>query len=188
VAALEWFVNLIYQYHVAPSPDQVRDLYGTSGGIAGGVMGGKIGMWTGNLSDRGGRADGFQWPMRWGAVTLPRDEEAATMVTLSGYFISSQAEAPDACWEWISFLTQYPPQRQTPVQRSQLESSTYEQQVGADIAAVAQESMKQSLLLSPRLVEFQQALGIFQRAVEAIVALRATPEEAMVQAQALSNR
>jgi len=188
IEALEWFVDLIYEYNVAPSPDQIREAYGSTGGLASGIIGGKIGMWTGMLADRRGEANAAKEPVRWGMVTLPRGKQTATLTTISAYFISSESESPDACWEWISFISQHQPQRQTPVRRSQLESTAYEQQVGGDVAAVARASMENSLLLSPRLVEFEQALGIFQQAVEAIITLRATPEEAMVRAQDMSNQ
>ena len=188
IEALEWFTSLIYDYNVAPSPNQMRDAYSSAGGLAGGIIGGKIGMWTGMLSDRGGQTNSSQWPMRWGVVALPKGVQSATLTTTSAYFISSQAESPDACWEWLSFISQQPPQRQTPVRGSQLESADYEQQVGSDVAAAARASMNNSMLLSPRLAEFEQALGIFQRAVETIVTLSATPEEALIQAQNLADR
>jgi ABC-type glycerol-3-phosphate transport system substrate-binding protein len=183
VEALEWFVDLIYEFNVAPSPDQIREAYSSTGGLYGGIIGGKIGMWTGTLAERGGESDSAEWPMSWGVVPMPIGEQAATLTTISAFFISAQSESPDACWQWISYISQYAPQRQTPVRRSLLESETYEQQVGAEVATAARVSMESSLLLSPKLVEFQQALGIFQQAIEAIITLRATPEEALVHAQ-----
>jgi len=188
IEALDWFTNLIYDYNVAPSPEQVRDAYSSLGGLTGAIVGGKIGMWTGMLSDRGGQTYSAPWPMRWGVVNLPKGVQSATLTTISAYFISSQAEDPDACWAWLSFVSQQTPQRQTPVRRSQLESTEYEQQIGGDIATAARASMNNSMLLSPRLAEFEQALGIFQQAMDAIVTLRATPEEALIQAQNLADR
>ena len=87
------------------------------------------------------------------------------------------------CWNWISFVSQHVPTRQTPVRRSLAESADYEQQVGPEVAAVARASMEGALLLSPDLAEFEEALGTFSQAFESIMAQRATPEEAMTWAQ-----
>jgi hypothetical protein len=47
--------------------------------------------------------------------------------------------------------------------------------------------MGDALLLSPDLAEFEQALGIFGQAFEAIMAERSTPDEAMTWAQQQSS-
>jgi hypothetical protein len=47
--------------------------------------------------------------------------------------------------------------------------------------------MEGALLLSPRLAEFEDSLGVFEQALEAIMGQRATPEEAMSWAQQQSR-
>ena len=132
--------------------------------------------------------------MRWGFVPLPHDAQSATLTFVEGYFIASQAQHLDVCWQWISFLSeQMPsdaryPRRLMPARKSLAESAAYEQQVGSDVAAVARASVEGAVLLSPRLVEFRGVWGIFWRALDAIIGGRSTPEEAMIDAQQEAER
>jgi len=122
--------------------------------------------------------------MRWGMVPLPRDAQSATLTSIEGYFVSSQAQHPDASWQWISFLSQQTPYRLMPTRKSLAESAAYEQRVGSDVAAVARASVESAMVPSPRLVEFGEVWGmIFWRALDAIVSGRSTPAEAMISAQ-----
>ena len=187
IKALEWYVKLIHEYDVAPDPEQAREAFGAGGNIQNGIYLGKVGLWTGMLSDRGGRFWPAEWNMRWGIVPLPRDEQPATLTMVEGIFISSQTPHPDACWQWVAFLSKQIPNRQTPARKSLAESTTYEQLVGGDVAAVARASMENTLLLSPKLAEFEQALGIFGQALDAIINQRSTPQEAMNWAQEQST-
>jgi len=116
-------------------------------------------------------------------VPLPRDAQSATLTSIEGYFVSSQAQHPDACWQWISFLSEQTPYRLMPASKSLAESATYEQRVGSDVAAVAWASLESAMVPSPRLAEFGGAWGIFWRALDAIISGRSTPEEAMISAQ-----
>jgi len=184
IEALEWYAGLMQDFGVAPTPEQARDAFG-SGNIQVGVLQGKVAMWTGLLSDRGGQSWPTEWDMDWGVAPLPRDERVATLTLVEGYFISAEAEHPDACWQWLAFLSARLPNRWTPVRRSLAESAACEQQVGEDVATVARESMEGALLLSPELAEFEGAFGAFQRAVIEIVNGRATLDEAMTRAQQL---
>ena len=183
IDALEWYVGLMYDYDVVPTPEKAREAFGTTGSIQDGVRLSKVGMWTGMLSDLGGQFPPPDWGIRWGVAPLPRDDRPATLSMVEGYYISSQTGHPDACWQWIAFLSQQTKSRVMPVRRSLAESSAYEQRVGGDVAAVARDSMETALLLSPRLAEFEEALGVFQGAINQIVNGSATPEEAMVWAQ-----
>jgi ABC-type glycerol-3-phosphate transport system substrate-binding protein len=118
---------------------------------------------------------------------LPRDQQTATLTIVEGTFISSQAQHPHACWQWIAFLGKQAPYRLAPARRSIAESTTYERQVGNDVAAVVRASLEDALLLSPKLVEFEEALEIFAQAFDAIVNERSTPQEAMSWAQQRSG-
>jgi ABC-type glycerol-3-phosphate transport system substrate-binding protein len=187
VEALEWYVRLIYDYNVAPTPEQMQESFGQRGGLQGGILSGRVGMWTGMLSERGGQTWPTEWDMRWGVVPLPRDALSATLTLVEGYFVSAQTEHPDACWKWLSFLSDQLPARQFPVRRSLATSVEYERQVGEELASVARSSMENALLLSPRLAEFEQALEVFSQAFNAILDERSTPHEAMSWAQQRSN-
>jgi maltose-binding protein MalE len=126
--------------------------------------------------------------MRWGMAPLPRDAQSATLMSIEGYFVSSHAQHPEVCWQWISFLSKQTSRLLTPARKSLVESAAYEQQVGSGVAAVAQASMESAMLPSPRLVEFGGVWEIFWRALDEIVSGRSTPEEAMTRAQQEAER
>jgi multiple sugar transport system substrate-binding protein len=186
IEALEWNSRLFFDYNVAPTPEQVETLFGR-GGMGTGVYRNKVGVWSGMLSDRGGRSWPTEWTMRWGVVPLPRDARAATLTLVEGYYVSSETAHPEASWQWIAYISKQLPTRQTPVRRSLVESLDYEQQVGSEVAEVARLSLEDALLLSPDLANFEEAFGMFGQALEAIMAQRSTPEEAMTWAQQQSR-
>ena len=121
-------------------------------------------------------------------VPLPSNGSAATLGTASGYLISSQTRFPDACWQWISFLSQQMPQGAVPARKSLAESSAYRDSVGSEVAAVARASLENAALLSPGMMQFWGDLGHFWRAIDSISRGSATPEEAMLQAQRLAEK
>ncbi|NLF01084.1 MAG: extracellular solute-binding protein [Anaerolineales bacterium] len=181
IEALEWYLELMTTYHVAPTPDEVQQWRG--GSIYAGVVQNRVGMWTGLLSDRGGRNWPVKWQMRWGMATMPQDQQAATLTLVNGYFIATDTPYPQACWEWIKFLSGQLPGSLAPVRRSIAESSAFEQHAGSEVAEVARASLENALLLSPRLAEFEDALGIFGAAFEQVLSGQATIDEAMQAAQ-----
>jgi len=186
IEALDWYIKLVYDYNVAPTPQQTQQAFGGRG-LQAGIHQGKFGVWTGMLSERGGQRGPTEWTMRWGMVPLPRDAQSATLSVVEGYFVSSRTQHPDACWKWIAFLSQQMPNRQVPARKSVAQSAEYERQVGADVAAIARASMENALMLSPKLAGFEEALDIFGQAFEAITSERLTPEEAMTWAQQQSK-
>ena len=125
-------------------------------------------MWTGMLSERGGGSWPAEWDIPWGVAPLPRDNRSATLTMVEAFYISSQTPHPDACWQWVSFLSQQIPHRHAPARRSLAESAAYEQQVGDAVASVVRASMEGALILSPRLAEFEDALAILGMAVDTI--------------------
>lgn len=187
IEALDWYTKLIFDYNVAPTPEQLNEAFGPRGGIQAGVYRGQIAMWTGMLSERGGRLWPTEWDMHWGMVPLPTDRHSATLTMVEGYFISSQTLHPDACWEWIAFLSGQIPARQAPARRALAESAEYEQTVSTQVAAVVRSSMENALMLSPKLAEFEEALGLFSQAFESILNESASPQEAMSWAQQQSK-
>jgi multiple sugar transport system substrate-binding protein len=192
IEALEWYVRLTEEYNVAPTQAQLyREPF--AGNAQSGVYRNKVGMWIGWLHDMGGSGDvnalwPVEWKMRWGVVPLPHDSQAATLTFALGYFISSQAQDPDACWQWISFLSQQNMlTRLIPARKSVAESAEYEQLVGSEVAAAARASMENAVLI-PELGDVQAGLQIFGRAIDAIMDGRATPREALTQAQQQAER
>jgi multiple sugar transport system substrate-binding protein len=182
IEGLDWFVKLIHDYNVTPTEEQMRESF-LRGNARAGVLRGQVGMWTGMLSEQGGQTWDTEWDMGWGIAPLPRDQQSATMTLVAGYYVSGQTDHAEAAWEWIAFISQEMPNQLTPVRRSLAESSEFEQQVGSNIAAVARASMENALLLSPELVEFEEALGLFAQAYEKVIDGTSTSEEAMTWAQ-----
>jgi len=187
IEAVEWYASLIHEHNVAPTRDQLYDKdFGNT--MESGVYLNKVGMWLGWLSERGG-GGGMEatwpgkWKMRWGIAPVPRDARTSTLAVVDGYFISSQAQHPEACWRWVSFLSEQMPRDSVPARKSLVESAAYEQLVGHDVAAVARASLEDAVLLSPRLTQFGHVFGAFGRALDRIVSGRSAPQEAMVQAQ-----
>jgi ABC-type glycerol-3-phosphate transport system substrate-binding protein len=183
VEGLEWYANLIHDYDVIPTPEQARESFGGAGSFQTGILRGQVAMWTGMLSERGGRGWPAAWDMQWGLAPLPRDARSTTMTLVQGYFVSAQARYPDACWQWLSFLSSQMPNGLTPARRTLAESVDYEQRVGEAVAEVAQASMEDAILLSPELVEYEQALEVFANAFQAVLDRRSSAEEAMNWAQ-----
>ncbi len=187
VEALQWYVDLIYEHEAVPTPEQARRAFG--GGdynVMQGFAANKIGMLTLTFSQRGGQGWGTQWQMHWGMVPLPRDARSATIALVEGYFISARAQHPDACWQWITYLSRKMPTRLVPPRRSLVESDAYRLLVGEDVAGVVRAAAGSDVLLlqpSDMPEQAQQAFGILQQALDSVIAGRATPEEALREAQ-----
>jgi len=141
-------------------------------------------MWMGGLSERGGLVWPRKWAMGWGMVPLPSDAHSATQATVEGYAISADTENHDACWEWISWLSEQSPYRLMPARRSLAESSDYEELVGAEVAAVARASIENALIVNPmNLVQFEGIMEDFEEAMQDILQGHRTPMEAMDELQ-----
>jgi multiple sugar transport system substrate-binding protein len=186
IEALQWYADLYFRHDVAPTEMQVRQSFSRRDSRVG-IWIGRVGMWSGMLSEQGGQTGPTAWEMRWGVAPLPRDQQSTTLTLVEGYFISAQTQHPDACWQWISFLSKQMPQRQAPVRKSLAESTDYEELVGPEIAAVVQASMNNALLLSPELANYENALNTFTQAFTTIMEGTSTAEEAMTWAQRQSS-
>ena len=74
---------------------------------------------------------------RTGAVPLPAgtgEKQGSGFSSATGYFISADTESRQACWEWITFLTEQPAAAGLPARRSVAESAEYRQEAGAERA------------------------------------------------------
>jgi len=140
VEAVRWYASLVTEHAVKPVfLTDIAQVMGSSAAYLERevlIIDGRAAMWTGAgriaaaFSDRSG--------LNVGVAPLPVAQRGTGggYLTASGYFISAQTEHPQACWQWITFLTGQPLAMQgLPARRSVAESDDYRQQVGADQAA-----------------------------------------------------
>lgn len=184
VEAMQWYANLFHVSNVSPTAEQMSEAFNTRDNPQAGVQLGRVGMWTGLLSERNST---WMKELKVGMVSMPVDRYPATMTLVEGYFIAAKTQHPSACWKWISFLSQQFPERTLPVRKSLLESDEFEIKAGTIMANVARTSMRDVLLLSPNLAQFEDALNLFYQAYGTIVAGTTTAQEAMEQAQRASG-
>jgi multiple sugar transport system substrate-binding protein len=161
VEAIEWFAGLIHSHDVMPSPLAAEEQFGNEGSPPYIYWRGKAAMYLGFYSDRGGVSWGPQarWQMNWGMSPLPRDEQASTMGIMMAYAASADTRHPEACWEWMVYLSEQVPPYVLPARRSQAESAAYSAQVGDEVAAVARASIENAMILPDA-----QMAGIAQQA------------------------
>ena len=184
IEAVDWYARLINTHNVAPTPLQIRDLFGGQQyALYRAIFEGKIGTWIGFFSERGGRTWPTPWVIAWGMVPLPRDALAFTGGMIQGYSISAKSQHPEACWQWISYLSRQASPGLVPARKSVAESAAFEGQVGKDAAVVARAAMENAVLISPDVAQYEQALTIFYQALQDVIEGRATAEEAMMKAQ-----
>jgi ABC-type glycerol-3-phosphate transport system substrate-binding protein len=188
IEALEWYDALTDMYHVAPTRELARQAFtgDSTQAFYRGVEAGKVALWTDSYSARGGGEGAWSepWPFAWGMTTLPREQEAATMAITEALAISMRSEHPEACWQWISFVSRQVPNRLAPARRSLAKSSVYEEQVGVEIAAVVNAALDDAVLITPDLLGFRRELwGTWRAAMEEMLSGRATAREAMEWAQ-----
>jgi ABC-type glycerol-3-phosphate transport system substrate-binding protein len=143
--AFRWYTNLATQYGVQPAVSE------ESGEFEGGrdrqalIREGRAAMWmdsSGGLGGPGGFSmvggPGGTTDLNVGVVPLPagpNSDKGSGFQSVDGYFISAQSDARQACWSWITFLTEQPNATSgLPARRSVAESAAYRQQVGAERA------------------------------------------------------
>jgi len=187
IEALEWYAALMRTEEAAATPYQARQAWGISGPVQAGIVSGKLAMWTGNITPGGTDAYGDPLEINWGVAPLPMGKQRAAMGFALGYVISSQAEDPDAAWEWLVYLTHQVPLEGIPARRSVLESQEFEDQVGEDVAAAARVSVEHVLLLSDEAWEIYGQFQTFNEALNMIYSGQATASEAMLWAQEKSQ-
>lgn len=133
VEAMAWYGALINEYHVAPGPGERPLPFPESG-----IEKGQYAMWMGWYSDE--RAD------NWGIAPLPRDQNAGTMGNIAGLAIAAETPHPEACWQWVSFVSRQMPNGLIPARREIAESDAYRERVGnenADTGLAALDDLRQ---------------------------------------------
>jgi ABC-type glycerol-3-phosphate transport system substrate-binding protein len=101
------------------------------------ISAGKVAMWTdyaGNIHDAYTFPDGL--PFEIGLVPLPVDIPPQWATQTIQFYISRQAENPEACWEWLKFLSSQPVIFQgIPLRNSVLASPDLDAFLGVETAA-----------------------------------------------------
>jgi multiple sugar transport system substrate-binding protein len=109
VEALEFYRDLIFEYHVAPSATTI-----------GATEGGRLQMFQDGITAIGMTYHGPWWQdvfnetpgLEWGVVPVPAGPEGhATVIMLQGWGITAQTEHPEEAWEVLKWLTTEPGQR-----------------------------------------------------------------------------
>ena len=195
VEAVRWYAGLSTEYGVKPvfladiaNITEANAFYIEREAL---ISGGRAAMWTHlGLPAIGGDRD----ELNIGVAPLPAGIHGASgSGTAFGCFISAQTEARQACWQWITFLTEQPGLTGgLPARRSVAESDAYRQQVGderaavylASVAGAEHASVFDSLTGQGWLVGGMYWLG---RAYSQVVAGEASVEEALNAAQRISD-
>ena len=140
VEAMRWYAGLTTEHGVKPVlVTDLNKLLTASSAIferEGLITDGRAGMWS--SSPTAAAVFGERTGLNIGAAPPPYRADGTTpgsVLTSSGYFISSQTENRQACWQWISFLTGQPAAVQgLPARQSVATSDEYRQKVGASRA------------------------------------------------------
>lgn len=135
VAALRRYGDLATVHHVQPT-------FAVDPAAPGGEA---LAGWQGLI--REARAAMWMIPASWSAHVRPREGDVGVVplpgvgvggggyVRARGYFISAQSRAPQACWEWLKFLSAQPEAAEgLPARRSVAESEAYRRLVGLERA------------------------------------------------------
>ena len=190
IDALEWYARLYHEHDVAPTPKEAQTILRSGAPIQyafyEGISRGRVGMWIMGFSERGGAFRPDQWEMRLGMVPVPRGARSVTYPYGEGYAISAGTAHPQACWQWIAYLSKEMPYRLIPARASHLESIEYIEAVGSDAAAVAQASLEVASLERPApwvYEEFEGVYELFGQAVDKVISEDWLPREALDWAQ-----
>jgi multiple sugar transport system substrate-binding protein len=145
VEAFRWYTSLATQYGVQPEVSEATGDFEGGRGRQALINEGRAAMWMDSSGGFGGPGGfvvfggpGGASDLNVGVVPLPAGANSAQgsgFQSADGYFISAQSDARQACWTWITFLTEQPNAASgLPARRSVAESAAYRQQVGAERA------------------------------------------------------
>jgi ABC-type glycerol-3-phosphate transport system substrate-binding protein len=188
IEALEWYTALFLEHDIAPTPEQARQAFGsdTRDAIYRAIQRGQVGMWTGGIWQQGIWEEESAQTFRWGIAPLPREVQAASLSMGEYLFIFEEAQHPEACWQWMSFVSEHmAPEWLAPVRKSQAESEPYQQLVGNEVATVVRSAADDILVISPRV---RSELDIFSQAAERVITGREAPDKALEWAQKRAER
>jgi ABC-type glycerol-3-phosphate transport system substrate-binding protein len=138
IGALEWLADLAESGVILVQTD---DNWGT---VEQAIRSGQMAFWTAQA----GNKEGWYWygpsdqedRPKIGVAPMPAMPESSETIYWSsenGHYITSQAEDPQACWDWIKFLSKQPSAFPgIPARRSVVESPEWEAFIGPEDAAV----------------------------------------------------
>jgi multiple sugar transport system substrate-binding protein len=178
---LEWYTALFLDHDIAPTAEQARQAFGGYDAVYWAIRGGHVGMWMGGLWEQGNLEDDDGPLFHWGMVPLPHKTQAASLGMGEYLFIFKDAQNPEACWQWLSFVSnRMAPSWLVPVRKSQVESEAYAQLVGDEVATVVRAAVPNVLIVAPKVFG---ELDIFGRAAERVINGMDMPSEALEWAQ-----
>jgi multiple sugar transport system substrate-binding protein len=146
VEAFRWYTSLATQYGAQPAVSEDSGDFEGGRGRQALIREGQAAMWMesggGGFGGPGGFAvfggQGGTSSLNVGVVPLPagpNSAEGSGFQSVDGYFISAASDARQACWTWITFLTeQSTATTGLPARQSVAESAAYRQQVGTEQA------------------------------------------------------
>jgi ABC-type glycerol-3-phosphate transport system substrate-binding protein len=126
--ALRWYADLATVYGVMPPPAPPG-----ATGAGGPSQHTHEAMWVDSS------VESFSpWRSKtWKVAVMPQGEGDLLLRWGNGYYITAHTAYPEACWEWIRFLSEHLEAGGTvPPRRSLVESEAYRQRVGAEAAVV----------------------------------------------------
>ena len=117
VEAIQFYNDLVYKYHVAPSPEDYANLGTNSPDPL--FAQGLVAMSTTGFWGIGGLKDAT---FNWDIAPLFQNKQRATVVFGNGFGISKDCKNPEAAWKVIEFLTSV--EGQTPIVTSKEDAPT----------------------------------------------------------------
>jgi ABC-type glycerol-3-phosphate transport system substrate-binding protein len=188
VAAVRWYTDLALKHGVMPAfPDDVPDPDPAAQQARQAlVRAGRVAMWT----DFSGLDRSSVWPLdaEVGMAPLPRGAEEITDFLYEGLFIGADAPYPEACWQWLKFVSERAePVGQLPARRSLLDSDIFAQEVGDEAVETYRALLEYDDLYRPTAVETGSQIQWLYQAVADIWA-GARPEAALAEAQREATR
>ena len=145
VEAFRWYASLATQYGVQPVVSEDTGDFEGGRGRQALINEGRAAMWMDSGGGFGGPGEFGGFGGQGGTSNLnvgvaplpagPNSGEGSGFQSVDGYFVSAQSDARQACWSWITFLTEQPSATSgLPARQSVAESAAYRQQVGAEQA------------------------------------------------------
>jgi multiple sugar transport system substrate-binding protein len=105
VAALGRYADLFRGQSLSPGTPSTQSGWPDAvvkGSHPSGVQSEQVAMWIDSIESY---AFAPPLPFEAGVAPLPRGTQASTEFTVRAYYISAHADDPEACWEWLKFLS-----------------------------------------------------------------------------------